>query len=104
MINEPAETQTAKFLHDFEQLKKWTLADWVDDWLSDLIKANNQTLNTRIISVGMGKTTRLFRLRSDFQLLDHTIKPKIVKAYRNAKNRVIILDNKVIPSIYPRVL
>lgn len=105
LSNEVPEAQTAKFLHDFEQLKKWTLVNWVNNWLSDLIRANNQTPNTRIISVGIGKTTRLFRLRSDFQLLDYTVKPKIIKAYRNAKNRVIILDNKVILYIYPfRVL
>lgn len=95
LSNETQETQKAKFSHDFEYLKEYTLSSWVNDWVSDLIRANNQTPNTRIISVGMGKTTRLFRMRSDFNLLDYNEKPKIIKAYRQARNRVIILDNKV---------
>lgn len=95
LATENPETQKAKFRHDLKKLKECTLASWVNDWILDLVRANNQTPDSRIISVGMGKTTRLFRMRSDFLLLDYTQRPKIVQAYKKAKNRVIILDNKV---------
>ena len=79
-----------------ESVKKNTVKKWVDSWLCDLIRADNRTLKSIIMSVGLGKTTRLLKTRNDFHLLDDPIKNSMAKAYVNSKNRIFIIDNEVI--------
>eukprot|EP00826_Nyctotherus_ovalis_P018284 TRINITY_DN15458_c0_g1_i1.p1 TRINITY_DN15458_c0_g1~~TRINITY_DN15458_c0_g1_i1.p1 ORF type:complete len:356 (+),score=110.58 TRINITY_DN15458_c0_g1_i1:1847-2914(+) len=93
-MNESAEKKEAKFSHDFEKLRADTVSGWVYNWLSDLIRANNQTPNTHMIIIGIGRTTQIFRRRNDFLVVDEATKTKIVKAYNKAKNRLILLDNE----------
>ena len=95
-VRDPVEKRMAQFAHDFECVKKTTIKDWTNDWLCDIIRANNRTIKTTIKTVGMGKTTRLLKMRIDFCLLDENVKSCMAKAYLNSKNRLIILDNEVL--------
>ncbi len=95
VMKEPLENQEAKFEHDVEQIQKSPVGDWVKSWLADTIRANNRTTRTVMITVGIGKTARLLRMRNDFHMLDESSKAAIGKAYSKAKNRLILLDNDV---------
>jgi len=86
---------SAIFVHDCNKLKECTLGGWLDDWVANLIRANNKYENCQMILVGIRKTLQLLRMRRDFQPVDCDVKTQIVNAYRKATNRVIILDNKV---------
>lgn len=85
-------------------VNKITLEDWTDNYVSGLIRANNSSPDYKLIIVGIGKTTRLMRLRNNFQLLDVPAKSAIAEAYRNSKKRMIILDNEVLTNNNHRVL
>ena len=93
-MREPVESNMAEFAHDIDKISKVTVEDWINSWVSDVIRANNRTLTTRMIMVGLGKTSILFRMRSDFRLLEESAKSQIAKAYSKSKNRIIILDNE----------
>jgi len=69
---------------------------WADNWISSIIRANNHSSEYKTIFVGIGKTARLLRLRSDLRSLNQDAREKITKKYRKSKKRVIILDNEVI--------
>jgi hypothetical protein len=97
-MSESVEDKEAKFRHDFDKLKSDTVSGWVYNWLADLIRANNQTPNTHMIIIGIGRTTQIFRRRNDFLVIDEATKTKIVKTYIKSKNRLILLDNEVILS------
>jgi len=94
IMKESPENLEAKFSHDVQKLSTNTVEDWIKAWIADIIRANNRTPSTRMISVGIGKTTRLFRMRNDFRAIDEFSKNLISKAYVKAKNRLIILDNE----------
>jgi hypothetical protein len=95
VLSESGEAKSAMFAHDCNKSKECTLDGWIDEWITNLIRADNEYKNCQMILVGIGKTVQLLRIRRDFQPVDSDIKAEIVKAYRNATNRVIILDNKV---------
>ena len=90
------ENRTIKFAHDLNKLNNDTTKEWVFNWLSDLVRADNQTSNTHLITLGLRKTSQLLRMRNDFFLLDEFQKLCISQAYNKAKNRLILLDNEVI--------
>jgi len=94
-MTEPKEDKIAKCNHDFERLVNDTVDNWVRDWLADLIRANNQTSNTHLTTLGIGKTTRLLRTRIDFCSVDEYQRYLISEVYENSSNRLILLDNEV---------
>jgi hypothetical protein len=94
-MTEPENSKVAKYNHDFNGLANDTIDGWVRDWLADLIRSNNQTSNTRLLILGIGKTTRLLRTRIDFCSVDEYQRYMISKAYENSTNRLILLDNEV---------
>ena len=94
-LREPPKNKEAKFAHDFEKVRSSPVSDWIKSWISDIIRANNWTLKTVMITVGIGKTTRLLKMRSDFRLLDEKARSSLGKAYSKSKNRLILLDNEV---------
>ncbi len=63
-------------------------------WLTDMIRADNRTTKTNIIMVGIGKSTMLLRMRSDFHPFDESARSVMAKAYSKSKNRLILLDNE----------
>lgn len=95
IMKEPIENQEAKFSNDVKQILRFPVGDWISSWLADIVRANNRTLRTVMITVGIGKTARLLRMRNDFHMLDESSKAIIGKAYSKAKNRLILLDNDV---------
>ena len=96
VLRDPIEHQQAKFGHDLESVERTPVRDWVHNWLSDIVRSNNKTSKTVMITVGIGKTSRLLRLRNDFRLLDESIMSNMAKSYLKSKNRLILLDNEVL--------
>lgn len=94
-MEEPKKSKVAKFMHDFKGLGSDTVDTWVFDWLADMIRSCNQTMDTHLIILGIGKSTRLLRIRNDFSPVDEYQKYLISRAYETAKNRLILLDNEV---------
>lgn len=95
ILSDSENSKVARFAHDFNKLKDCTLGSWLDDWVASLIRADNRSSDYHVVLVGLGKTVRLLRMRNDFRAVDLDVKAAMVKAYRRAKNRVIVLDNKV---------
>eukprot|EP00830_Metopus_es_P006955 TRINITY_DN1658_c0_g2_i1.p1 TRINITY_DN1658_c0_g2~~TRINITY_DN1658_c0_g2_i1.p1 ORF type:complete len:988 (+),score=161.66 TRINITY_DN1658_c0_g2_i1:67-3030(+) len=93
-INADKLKQMAIFEKDYQKVSQSTISDWTKSWISDHIRANNRTSKTIIMSVGMGKTTRLLKMRNDFSPLNEVVKSAMAKGYQRSKNRVIILDNE----------
>lgn len=92
--------QRTKFGHDFAMLGKIDMKDWANGWIADLVRANDQSAEYRTIFVGIGKTARLLRLRSNLRQLDEGARRKISNKYKKSRSRVIILDNEVsVPSL-----
>jgi hypothetical protein len=91
-------TEKAKFKHDFTLLNKIDMRIWADSWISNIIRANNESLEYKTIFIGLGKTARLLRLRSNLKPLNESARREITKKYKKSKRRVIILDNEVFSS------